>query len=246
MYCKYSAIRLSKIWCCLQEPFEVGSSSSSWISGTVERAVVLWRCWESWDWALCNSVAPKLETLRLVGNSSNGSTGMWLSTCVSCWAETLRMAVDMCKTGVRAGGRAVLVERRISGCKFVFEDGVAFKRRAFAAKSRLELWWWLIESDYSQLTWKTVSKAPFGCTVSCWEERRLGGICCFDVLRFKLNISIYTCRTREPLSCWVSTDQDPVPSTKMSSTPLNCVEKKKTATWRHIAGTALNGRISLR
>ena len=50
------------------------------------------------------------------------------------------MAVDMCKMGVRAGGRAVLVERRISGCKFVFEDGVAFKRRAFAAKSRLELW----------------------------------------------------------------------------------------------------------
>jgi hypothetical protein len=41
----------------------------------------------------------------------------------------------MCKTGVRAGGRAVLVERRmISGCKFAIKDGTAFEIEAFATK----------------------------------------------------------------------------------------------------------------
>jgi hypothetical protein len=40
---KYSAIQLSKIKCCLQESFkfETGRLSSSWISGTVERAAAL-------------------------------------------------------------------------------------------------------------------------------------------------------------------------------------------------------------
>jgi len=38
---KYSAIQLSEIGCHLQEQFGAGSSSSSWISGTIGRAVTL-------------------------------------------------------------------------------------------------------------------------------------------------------------------------------------------------------------
>lgn len=86
----------------------------------------------------------------------------------------------------------------------------------------------VIESNYSQLTWKTVSKAPLGCTVTCWEERcPLGGICtcCFKIPR----LSIYTYWT----SRFMTTDPDPVPSTKLSSTPLNLCWKKTASAWGH-------------
>ena len=46
----------------------------------------------------------------------------------------LRTAVDMCKTGIQAGGQAVLVKQQVS---VTFGDGMAFKKGVFAAKKKV-------------------------------------------------------------------------------------------------------------